>query len=51
MKMARDLGRQSRPDLVPLGCGEPESVKFCQKLGLDSTSNTPGAITSTIVPT
>jgi pyruvate,orthophosphate dikinase len=45
MEMTRDLGRKTRPD-VKLGiCGEhggdPASVKFCHRLGLDYVSCSP----------
>ena len=45
MEIARDQGRKTRPD-VKLGiCGEhggdPQSVKFCHKLGLDYVSCSP----------
>ena len=45
VKMAAELGRQARPD-IPLGiCGEhggdPSSVEFCHKVGLDYVSCSP----------
>lgn len=45
MEMARDLGRKSRPDIKLGICGEhggePESVKFCHRLGLNYVSCSP----------
>ena len=45
MEMARDLGRKSRPDIKLGICGEhggePESVNFCHRLGLDYVSCSP----------
>jgi pyruvate,orthophosphate dikinase len=45
MKMAADLGRQTRPDIKLGICGEhggdPSSVKFCHKLGLSYVSCSP----------
>ena len=45
MKMARDRGRKTRPD-IKLGicgehAGEPNSVKFCHSIGLDYVSCSP----------
>jgi len=45
MKIAIEKGRATRPDLVIGICGEhggdPDSVKFCHKLGLDYVSCSP----------
>ncbi len=45
MEMARDLGRKTRPDIKLGICGEhggePESVKFCHRLGLSYVSCSP----------
>lgn len=45
MEIARDLGRQSRPKIKLGICGEhggdPDSVRFCHKLGLDYVSCSP----------
>ena len=45
VKMAADLGRQTRPDLHLGICGEhggdPSSVEFCHKVGLDYVSCSP----------
>ena len=45
MEMARDLGRKTRPKIKLGICGEhggePESVKFCHRLGLDYVSCSP----------
>ena len=45
MEMARDLGRKSRPEIKLGICGEhggePESVKFCHRLGLAYVSCSP----------
>src|SRR5438067_1960205 len=45
MKMAVDKGRKSRPDIKLGICGEhggdPESVKFCHRLGLNYVSCSP----------
>ena len=45
MEMARDLGRRTRPNIKLGICGEhggePESVKFCHRLGLDYVSCSP----------
>src|SRR6201981_750729 len=45
MEMARDLGRKTRPNIKLGICGEhggePESVKFCHRLGLDYVSCSP----------
>ncbi|HEY1770203.1 MAG TPA: pyruvate, phosphate dikinase [Chthoniobacterales bacterium] len=45
MEMARDLGRKTRPNIKLGICGEhggePVSVKFCDKLGLDYVSCSP----------
>src|SRR5207253_4445293 len=45
MEMTRDLGRRTRPDIKLGICGEhggePTSVKFCHKLGLDYVSCSP----------
>jgi pyruvate,orthophosphate dikinase len=45
MEMARDLGRKTRPDIKLGICGEhggePESVNFCHRLGLDYVSCSP----------
>ena len=45
MEMARDLGRKTRPDIKLGICGEhggePTSVKFCHRLGLDYVSCSP----------
>ena len=45
MKMACELGRQTRPDLKLGICGEhggdPSSVEFCHKTGLDYVSCSP----------
>jgi pyruvate,orthophosphate dikinase len=45
MEMTRDLGRKTRP-AIKLGIcgehgGEPNSVKFCHRLGLDYVSCSP----------
>jgi pyruvate,orthophosphate dikinase len=45
VKMAVDLGRQTRPDIKLGICGEhggdPDSVKFCNKVGLSYVSCSP----------
>jgi pyruvate,orthophosphate dikinase len=45
MEITRDLGRESRPKIKLGICGEhggePSSVKFCHKLGLDYVSCSP----------
>jgi pyruvate, orthophosphate dikinase len=45
MKITRDLGRKTRPDIKLGICGEhggePSSVKFCHRLGLDYVSCSP----------
>ena len=45
MKIAVEKGRQTRPDLKIGICGEhggdPESVKFCHKLGITYVSCSP----------
>ena len=45
MEMTRDLGRKARPDIKLGICGEhggePNSVKFCHRLGLDYVSCSP----------
>ena len=45
VKMAATLGRQTRPDLHLVICGEhggdPSSVEFCHKVGLDYVSCSP----------
>ena len=45
MEMTRDLGRRTRPDIKLGICGEhggePASVKFCHRLGLDYVSCSP----------
>ena len=45
MEITRDLGRKTRPDIKLGICGEhggePSSVKFCHKLGLDYVSCSP----------
>ena len=45
MEMARDLGKKTRPDIKLGICGEhggePESVNFCHRLGLDYVSCSP----------
>jgi pyruvate,orthophosphate dikinase len=45
MEMARDLGRKTRPDIKLGICGEhggePESVKFCHRIGLNYVSCSP----------
>jgi len=45
MEMTRDLGRKTRPDIKLGICGEhggePASVKFCHRLGLDYVSCSP----------
>jgi pyruvate, orthophosphate dikinase len=45
MEMARDLGRKTRPEIKLGICGEhggePESVKFCHRIGLDYVSCSP----------
>ncbi|MDQ6808374.1 MAG: pyruvate, phosphate dikinase, partial [Verrucomicrobiota bacterium] len=45
MEMTRDLGRKTRPDIKLGICGEhggePSSVKFCHRLGLDYVSCSP----------
>jgi pyruvate, orthophosphate dikinase len=45
MEIARDQGRKTRPDIKLGICGEhggdPNSVKFCHKLGLDYVSCSP----------
>jgi pyruvate,orthophosphate dikinase len=45
MEITRDLGRKTRPKIKLGICGEhggePSSVKFCHKLGLDYVSCSP----------
>jgi pyruvate,orthophosphate dikinase len=45
MEITRDLGRKERPDIKLGICGEhggePTSVKFCHRLGLDYVSCSP----------
>ena len=45
VKLAVDLGRKTRPDLEVGICGEhggePSSVQFCQKVGMDYVSCSP----------
>jgi pyruvate,orthophosphate dikinase len=45
METARDLGRKARPDIKIGICGEhggdPESVKFCHRIGLNYVSCSP----------
>jgi pyruvate,orthophosphate dikinase len=45
MELSRDLGRKSRPDIKLGICGEhggdPESVKFCHRIGLNYVSCSP----------
>ncbi|HYY14667.1 MAG TPA: putative PEP-binding protein, partial [Chthoniobacterales bacterium] len=45
MEMTRDLGRKTRSDIKLGICGEhggdPASVKFCHRLGLDYVSCSP----------
>ncbi len=45
MEMTRDLGRKTRPKIKLGICGEhggePSSVKFCHRLGLDYVSCSP----------
>ena len=45
MKMAVEKGRKTRPDIKLGICGEhggdPDSVKFCHKLGLNYVSCSP----------
>jgi pyruvate,orthophosphate dikinase len=45
MEITRDLGRKARPDIKLGICGEhggePASVKFCHRLGLDYVSCSP----------
>ena len=45
MKMAVELGRSVRPDLKLGICGEhggdPSSIEFCQKIGLNYVSCSP----------
>jgi pyruvate, orthophosphate dikinase len=45
MEMALNLGRQARPDLKVGICGEhggePESIAFCDRIGLDYVSCSP----------
>jgi pyruvate,orthophosphate dikinase len=45
MKMAVEKGRSTRPDLKVGICGEhggdPDSVKFCHKIGLNYVSCSP----------
>jgi pyruvate,orthophosphate dikinase len=45
MEMARDLGRKARPDIKLGICGEhggdPDSVKFCHRIGLNYVSCSP----------
>jgi len=45
MEMTRDLGRKTRPDIKLGICGEhggePNSVRFCHRLGLDYVSCSP----------
>jgi pyruvate,orthophosphate dikinase len=45
MELARDLGRKTRPNIKLGICGEhggePSSVKFCHRLGLDYVSCSP----------
>jgi pyruvate,orthophosphate dikinase len=45
MEMARDLGRKTRPKIKLGICGEhggePNSVKYCHRLGLDYVSCSP----------
>jgi pyruvate,orthophosphate dikinase len=45
MELARDQARKARPDIELGICGEhggdPESVKFCHRIGLDYVSCSP----------
>jgi len=45
MKMAAELGRSARPDIKMGICGEhggdPSSVEFCHRIGLDYVSCSP----------
>jgi pyruvate,orthophosphate dikinase len=45
MKLAVDLGRESRPDIHLGICGEhggdPTSIEFCHNIGLDYVSCSP----------
>src|SRR5436305_12922807 len=45
MEITRDLGRKTRPNIKLGICGEhggePTSVKFCHRLGLDYVSGSP----------
>jgi pyruvate,orthophosphate dikinase len=45
MEITRDLGRKTRPDIKLGICGEhggdPSSVKYCHRLGLDYVSCSP----------
>ena len=45
MKMAVDLGRQTKPNLLIGICGEhggePSSIEFCHQVGLDYVSCSP----------
>ena len=45
MKMTVELGRSTRPDITVGICGEhggdPSSVEFCHKIGLDYVSCSP----------
>jgi pyruvate,orthophosphate dikinase len=45
MELARDQARKTRPDIELGICGEhggdPESVKFCHRIGLDYVSCSP----------
>ena len=45
MKMAVEMGRQTRPDIKLGICGEhggdPSSVEFCHKIGLNYVSCSP----------
>ena len=41
VKMAVEKGRSTRPDLKCGICGEPSSVKFCHRVGLNYVSCSP----------
>src|SRR5574344_1514665 len=41
IKMAAQKGRSIRPDITLGNCGEPSSVEFCHRIGLDYVSCSP----------
>jgi pyruvate,orthophosphate dikinase len=41
VEMAVKLGRQARPDLEIGTCGEPSSVEFCYRVGMNYVSCSP----------